>query len=231
MDFQGSDETTTSYPTIGTRGVKLCAPANSGLALSSPDSVTFALSRLLQYFCQGQLSFSSWARVQGRLTLATDFDGANNLHINVDEKVIRLADHDYRLSTGSMFMSPCQNEAQVGSESIEDQNMSIWNSERSCFESAKSRDQQAKEQYQTVCRSESVHVKQESVDDIEIKPELLLTNFNNSSLKEEVKQDQIDVTDTNLSVDFIHKETCECHSVFVGSRAKSANVLAFLLVP
>jgi len=75
--------------------MELSAPVMAGLDLSAPSPVTAALVRVLQSFCQDQLTFTSWASVSGRLTLGTDQpQGHTQLTVNIKEKVVRVKDGD-----------------------------------------------------------------------------------------------------------------------------------------
>ena len=87
-------------------GQELSAPTRPGLDLSAPASVTAALSQVLQQFCQDQLTFTSWASVSGRLTLATDHaQGHCQLTVNVQEKLVR-QDKDVCFLSNSLHESP-----------------------------------------------------------------------------------------------------------------------------
>ena len=69
----------------------------------APASVTSALSKVLQYFCQGHVTFSEWAEVSGSLTLATN--AGHCVTVSVNEKLLRLNEKDVRFLTESCVVA------------------------------------------------------------------------------------------------------------------------------
>ena len=87
-----------------TSSLELSAPVSTSLDLSAPAPVTAALINVLQSFCRDQLTFTSWASVSGRLTLATDHAQGrvgSQLTVNVQEKVVKIKDKDICFLTNS----------------------------------------------------------------------------------------------------------------------------------
>ena len=76
------------------------------MEFDNPVKLTSSLAKLLQYFCNGHVEFQAWAQVIGTLSLVTE--NGQCIAFSVNEKVVRLNNDSYQVSTSSFHLSHSQ---------------------------------------------------------------------------------------------------------------------------